>query len=144
MSDNKRHLFRSADEKAADAADDRARQSERATERRHQEFASTTRGQARAAFERELDWFEIAMNLRGDPRGVAERSNAARTTQGLTAVEDEGWALVDVNHVFVPHHASGGGGESGSERYRIDGEIVGIYMFRRAPSKRRVPAEDDG
>jgi hypothetical protein len=143
MPEKKRHLFRSTEEKAEEAAEARAQRSVHEEERRRQEFAATSQGQARTAYERGLDWFEIEMNLRGDPRGVAERSNAARTTQGLAAVEDEGWALVDVNHVFVPHRASGGGGEAGSERYRIEGGIVGIYMFRRDPSKRRA-AEGGG
>ncbi|HEY3682054.1 MAG TPA: hypothetical protein VGL93_03400 [Streptosporangiaceae bacterium] len=137
MPEKKHHLFKSAEEKAEDEAEARAQWSAHEEERHRQEFAATTQGQARAAYERGLDWFEIEMDLRGPQHSATARSNAAQT-QGLTDVEYEGWALVDVNHVFVPHRASGGGGEAGSERYRIEGEIVGIYMFRRDASKRRA------
>lgn len=89
-------------------------------------------------FERGLGWFEIEMNLRGDPQRIAASSNAARKRQRLTLIENEGWSLVDVNHVFVPRQAHGSGGEAGSERFRIEGDIVGIYMFRRAESKRQA------
>lgn len=138
MPDKRRHLFKSAEQRDAEAADAREAQREREDERRRREFDATPQGQARTAFERGLDWFEIELNLRGDRQGVATTSNAARNRQHLTLIENEGWSLVDVNHVFVPRHAHGSGGEAGSETFRFDGDIVGIYMFRRDGSKRQA------
>jgi len=123
-------MLMSEEEKAEEAERARSARKEREAEERRQRIEGSPQGQARLAFERDLDWFEIRMNVRG-----SDRSNAGRSTQSVTLIEKEGWRLVCVNHVYVPSSFMIIPRNS-DNRFSLKGEIVGVYMFRRDASKR--------
>lgn len=100
---------------------------------------------ARAAYQRGDGWFEVELDLRstgnlnpysaaGRDDALARKLSADNRTDALSKIEDEGWTLMHVNHVFVQlGEESRDKWLSSGQRVSIKGLLVGIYLFKRNP-----------
>jgi hypothetical protein len=101
-------------------------------------FWASMTGQARLAYHRGDELFQLAMPLRQQHAviapmvGAAARSRDSDWSAELSTVIREGWEIVSASTVFV---------ETGSEsrdkfmasgqQIAVSGEVVGYYLFRR-------------
>lgn len=136
-------LFKSSD--AEREAERLRRDAERqARERRKaaEQFRQSPLGQAVEAklaghgfFQLELEHSRISRNLFEfgldyDAHGVSRRRGQVRTDL-LSQVEDVGWRLTFVNHVWVQKGAvSRDKFLSSGQEVGVTGEVIGIYLFR--------------
>jgi hypothetical protein len=104
-----------------------------AESRAQEEFAGTPLGQATAAFENNDRFFQIELKVSKPVRnkGVPTHRKGEAPTDLLGQIESIGWRLAHVGYVFV---------ETGSQISAVGpihnavtkGEVLGIYLFRRA------------
>jgi hypothetical protein len=139
-------MFSTPEEKAARALAKEQAKLEKDQQRAEEEFNASPAGQARAAFKRGDGWFEIELDVRNtgnlNPYGMTSSDTAhafaasnkpkAGRTDALSQIENEGWNLIQANHVFVQlGEESRDKWASSGQRTSIRGKIVGIYVFKR-------------
>ena len=105
---------RTEEEKAAARAQAQARREQRAEERREAAYAASPLGQAEAAASR------------GDAFLEVRQASGAE----LGRIEDLGWHLEHVSHVFVQTNSSTSVYSDGDSSTSIDGYVCGVYLFR--------------
>jgi hypothetical protein len=122
------------------AAKDAEREAAQA-EKERQEFLASPVGQARTAYEAGDLFFQFAAPISETKRtvmavlGGSKDMTKSETTHGdvLGEIEKEGWQLEDVGYVFeqtgsVSRDKFASSGQTAS----VTGNIVGVYLFRRA------------
>ncbi|MDP8929874.1 MAG: hypothetical protein M3O70_15220 [Actinomycetota bacterium] len=136
---------RKAEKEARKQAERETREAERQrqeNERQWAEFWATPVGQARAAREGGDVLFQISLPVR-DTRRTAlpamthnmQTATKERTGHGelLSAIEKEGWTLIHAGFVFEQHgQASRDKFLASGQQVAIDGQTVGVYVFRAA------------
>ncbi len=134
-------LTRDSQKKAQkQAAKDEQRLAEQA-EKERQEFLASPVGQARTAHEAGDKFFQFAAPITETKRtamavlGGSKDMKKSETTHGdvLGEIEKEGWQLEDVGYVFeqtgsVSRDKFASSGQTAS----VSGNLVGVYLFRRA------------
>lgn len=134
-------LTRDSEKKAQkQAAKEEQRAAEQA-EKERQEFLASPVGQARTAHEAGDMFFQFAAPISETKRtvmavlGGSKDMRKSETTHGdvLGEIEKEGWQLEDVGYVFeqtgsVSRDKFASSGQTAS----VTGNIVGVYLFRRA------------
>jgi hypothetical protein len=132
--------LRSEEKKAAKAA----AEAEQQAEKERQEFLASPIGQAQTAYEAGDMFFqfvapisETRRTVMGILSGEKDAMKKSENTHAdvLGAVEEAGWKLADVGYVFeqtgsVSRDKFGSSGQTAS----VTGNIIGVYLFRRAPS----------
>jgi hypothetical protein len=110
-------VFKTPEEKAADQ-----------DERQQRAFLESPQGQARLAFERGDEVFQLQMPLYEQQAiivamvGSSTAGRASDPSAELNRVISEGWELL-----------------SSGQNVAIKGQVTGYHLFRRAPDKRRQP-----
>jgi hypothetical protein len=135
-------LTRDSEKKAQKQAAREAEREAAQAEKAQQEFLASPIGQARTAHEAGDKFFQFAAPLSETKRtamGVLGGSKDMKRTETthtdvLGDIEREGWQLADVGYVFeqtgsVSRDKFASSGQTAS----VTGNIVGVYLFRRAP-----------
>lgn len=111
-------------------------------------FAKTPAGQARAAKNAGSKIFQIALPLSKTSADVVAMLGAYTSTKDsqhgsvLDSIEAEGWLLEHTGYVYrVTRSVSRDKFMSSGQQEAVEGEIVGIYIFRvqaESPTKKTV------
>lgn len=128
-------LFGGSDEKDAKRREKEAAEAATA-------YAASPKGRAEKAWEAGDGWFQIELSTAVTRRTVSgvmsggKDTVTERTAEGhpstLTDIESIGWTLFDVGYVFRPTGSvSRDKMLSSGQVESIQGEIIGIYLFRR-------------
>jgi hypothetical protein len=135
-------LTRDSDKKAEKHAAKEAEKAAKDAERERQEFLASPVGQARTAYEAGDVYFQFAapitetkrtvMGVIGGDKNAVRRSDETHA-DALGQIEKEGWKLAEVGYVFeqtgsVSRDKLMSSGQTAS----VTGNIVGVYLFRRA------------
>jgi hypothetical protein len=134
-------LTRDSDKKAEKQAAKEAQRAAEQAERERQEFLASPVGQARTAHEAGDMYFQCAapisetkrtvMAVLGGTKDLKKTENTHADVLG--GIEREGWKLADVGYVFeqtgsVSRDKFYSSGQTAS----VTGNIIGVYLFRRA------------
>jgi len=132
-------LFKSDEQKALEYA----RKQQQAADKQYQEFLTTPVGQAVRARDEGQGFVEIQLaigtsRVQGGihPLGNITATSDTTTTQSpagtLAAIEEIGWHLEHVGYVFVQtSQDSTDKTYFSGQQTAINGQIMGIYLFRR-------------
>lgn len=135
-------LTRDSEKKAEKKAAKEVEKTAKEAERDLQEFLASPVGQARTAYEAGDVYFQFAAPITETKRtamgvlgGDKDAMKRTEQTHGdvLGQVEKEGWKLADVGYVFE-HTGSVSRDKlmSSGQTASVTGDIVGVYLFRRA------------
>jgi hypothetical protein len=135
-------LTRDSEKRAQKQAAKEAQSAKEQAEKERQEFLASPIGQARTAHEAGDMFFQFVAPLSETRRtvmavlGGSKDMKKTETTHAdvLGGIEREGWRLDDVGYVFeqtgsVSRDKFYSSGQTAS----VTGNIVGVYLFRRAP-----------
>jgi hypothetical protein len=135
---------REAHEKAAAQEQAERRKEAEDREKRRQAFLRSPAGQARTAFARGDQVFQVSIDVKNTEPiiipmvGSATKSRTSDPTEILNSICNEGWALI--NGSFVFHEL---GSESrdkflaSGQNIAVKGTIVGYYLFTRSDASKR-------
>jgi hypothetical protein len=134
-------LTRDSEKKAQKQAVKEEQRAAEQAEKERQEFLASPVGQARTAHEAGDMFFQFAAPISETKRtamavlGGSADMKKSETRHGdvLSEIEREGWQLEDVGYVFeqtgsVSRDKFASSGQTAS----VTGNIVGVYLFRRA------------
>lgn len=134
-------LTRDSEKKAQKQAAKEERRAAEQAEKERQEFLASPVGQARTAHEAGDIFFQFALPISETKRtpmavlGGSKDMKKSETLHGdvLGEIEKEGWQLEHVGYVFeqtgsVSRDKFASSGQTAS----VTGNIVGVYLFRRA------------
>ena len=105
---------RTEEEKAEARAQAQARREQRAEARREAAYGASPLGQAEAAISRGDAFLEVW----------------EASAEELGRIEDLGWRLEHVSHVFIQTGSSKSVYSGGDSSTSIDGYVCGVYLFR--------------
>jgi hypothetical protein len=139
---------KTAEEKAAVAAEKAERERLAQIERERQAFYRSPAGQARVAFEREDDVFQCSWDVMSQKAIIVAMvgSTTAKQTSDpseiLNSICHEGWTLMTGSFVFV-HEGSQSRDKfmSSGQNVAVKGTTVGYYLFKRCPENKRELAK---
>jgi len=141
----KREARAAARQAKAQAREEAARQ--RVEDQAAAAFWGSPQGQARSAYQVGQHFFQIELPIWQTQRSVTsllsgdvstETKISGRQLHLLELIEAEGWRLENVGYVFQQTGAvSRDKFLSSGQTVGVTGEIVGIYLFRRAEQQRR-------
>ena len=106
-----------------------------------EKFAASPPGRALAAYERGDLYFQTAISAstverwaESDPKKKVDANvvKAFKNPDILGQIEEIGWDLEHASWVFTQTSSSTRGGPSESSSTTIDGQIEGVYLFRRS------------
>ncbi|GIL05837.1 MAG: hypothetical protein BroJett031_23570 [Betaproteobacteria bacterium] len=128
-------LFSSTPEERAEKERQKAEEAKRKAEA---EFAASPPGQARAAREAGATIFQIDLPLSKTRGFTVPLTGAYAITSASTnhsnliqAIENEGWRLEHVGYVYrIRGSVSRDKFLASGQQEAVDGEIVGVYLFR--------------
>ena len=128
---------KSAEEKAKLEAEREKRKKKEEERKQAEKFAKTAAGQARAARNAGASIFQIALPLSKTSADVVAMVGAFTATQDsqhasiLDSIEAEGWLLEHAGYVYrITRSVSRDKFMSSGQQEAVEGEIVGIYIFR--------------
>lgn len=136
---------KSPEEIAEKEAAEKQEKLKRQIEKRQRIFNASPQGQARKAFENGSTLFQIDLTF-SETSAVVRAMEKAKTdertfnnSETLEKIESEGWQIDHVGYVFkMLGSVSRDKFMSSGQQESVTGEIVGIYIFRRKESNKKI------
>lgn len=117
----------------------KAKQAKKDQQKREKEFVKSPAGKARQAYQDGQKYFQTTFDIEQVGKYFYSGADSVRIKEPeepagaiLSAIEKEGWQLIQTGYVFRQTSQNSVEKLSSGERTEIQGQTVGIYLFRRS------------